>query len=433
MALSHLDRLLLRRMGMSEESSAPTAEEMSAWQLKYLQKTILHAREKSPFYRRHFAGLELESLDSLQAFSALPRVTADDLRAGPEQFLCVSQDEIARAVTVQSSGTTGAPKRIFYTESDLQATVDYFDAGMAHLVAAGQTAFLLMPTARPGGVGRLLVEGLERRGVHIVSHGMVDEVAAAVDHLLQVDADCVIGPAAHLNLLACEWARRGLGHGQIASVLLCWDAPSTAVVHNIERIWGCRAYRHWGMIETGLGGAVQCAPHSGMHLREADIFLEITDPETGQPLPDGKFGELVLTTLQRWGMPLIRYRSGDLGRILADTCPCGSTSRRLDPWIRRLPQDSSPLLTIDELNEALYSVAGLADFSASLAPGRLGILACGRGGSLESAIRVALKKIPTIFRAIELGSLQISIEIKNDGRPAVPGLAKRCLQIDEER
>ena len=85
---------------------------------------------------------------------------------------------------------------------------------------------------------------------------------------------------------------------------------------------------HYGMTETGLGGAVSCSSHAGYHIREADLYFEIIDPETGQRQPDGKRGEIVFTTLNRRGMPLIRYRSGDISQILVQKCPCGSIIRR---------------------------------------------------------------------------------------------------------
>ena len=110
------------------------------------------------------------------------------------------------------------------------------------------------------------------------------------------------------------------------------------------------------------------------------------DPSTGAPLPDGETGELVLTTLLRMGMPFIRYRTGDLGRILPGVCPaCGSPLRRLDPRVRRavgVDPVGGISLCLDDLNEALYAVEGLGDFAAGLDDGELTVRYCGLGDDL---------------------------------------------------
>ncbi len=92
---------------------------------------------------------------------------------------------------------------------------------------------------------------------------------------------------------------------------------------------GCEVFAHSGLTETGFGGGVECGAHQGYHLREADLFVEIVDPGTGRPLPDGEPGEIVVSTLCRLAMPLIRYRTGDLGHLLPGPCVCGSPFRRL--------------------------------------------------------------------------------------------------------
>ena len=97
----------------------------------------------------------------------------------------------------------------------------------------------------------------------------------------------------------------------------------------LENTWKCTVFTHWGMTETGYGGGVQCGAREGYHMRDLDLLLEVVDPETGEPVPDGELGELVLTTLRRTGMPLIRYRTGDLGRFIVSPCPCGTLKPRL--------------------------------------------------------------------------------------------------------
>lgn len=416
------------------EALPPSKDALREWQLDRLRALIAHAQANSPFYERRLSGVDPASVRSVEDFSRLPTVSPDDLRGNPERFLCVSQDEIARVVTLQSSGTTGQPKRVFHTRDDLEATADYFDWGMRNLVGPGRTVLVLMPGERPGGVGRLLVDALSRSGARAVAHGVLEDAGAGLDRLLAEEASCIVGPPAHVNLLAREWERRGLPAGKVRSVLLCWDTVPDAVADNAERIFGCRVFRHWGMIETGLGGAVECAPGSDLHLREADVFLEVVDPETGRLVPDGEFGEMVVTMLLKLGMPLIRYRTGDQGRILPGGCGCGSPLRRLDPHVRRLSNGvatDAGRLRIEELNEVLYAVDGLGDFSARLSGRTLRVLVCGGDGVGERAA-LALASVPVIARGVAENVLRIDVETKNDAVPAVPGLGKRRIETDRE-
>jgi len=428
MALQPLDQWLARRMG---QSAVPSRQELRVWQLDRLREIISHARSGSPFYARHLADAEPEAIANLDDFSRLPMIGPDHLRDAPERLLCVSQDEIARVVTLRTSGTTGPTKRVFHTAEDMEATVDYFAWGMAGIVAPGCTALILMPDDRPGGVARLLVQALARSGVDAAAHGVMENVDAALDQCLEADARCVVGSPAHLNLFARGWERRGLPRGQVHSVLLCWDMVPEAVVRNCRRILGCRAFRHWGMIETGLGGAVECSPGSGLHLRETDVYLEIVDPDTGQVLPDGEFGEMVVTTPLKRGMPLIRYRTGDMGRILPGRCACPSPLRRLDPLIWR-GTDSVDIggyaLTLRELGQCLYALPELDDFAAGFGQGVLRILACG-GRGLREAVDRALVSLPAVARGIGSGFLALDIQTRNHGAPAIPGLGKRRITI----
>lgn len=105
--------------------------------------------------------------------------------------------------------------------------------------------------------------------------------------------------------------------GVIKSVLLTTDYMPRAIVKRISRAWDCQVFEHYGMTETGLGGGVDCRAHGGYHLRGADLYYEVVDPQSGAPLPPGQEGELVVTTLTRHAMPLIRYRTSDWGRLAA--------------------------------------------------------------------------------------------------------------------
>ncbi|MEZ0576315.1 DVU_1553 family AMP-dependent CoA ligase [Halodesulfovibrio aestuarii] len=318
-------------------TEAPISQaQIEAWQLGKLKNVCSYARENGTFYAEHFRGLDFQHIASREEFSKLPRTTAADIREAPLKFLCTSQDDIARIVTLATSGSTGNPKRIFFTQDELDETIAFYNNGMRCLVDAGDTVLALLPAPKPDSVGTLLAEGLRSLGAKPVLNQDPDNVSASLALFSKHAPDCVVGTPAHVLALIKLWKHEGGMDSPVKSVLLCWDASSRAVRNYIEKEWNCHVHTHWGMTETGLGGAVSCAHSKGMHLRETNIYVEITNPETGLVLPDGERGEIVVTTLTRKGMPLIRYRTGDESHIMTEACPCDSPLRRLSPNIRRM-------------------------------------------------------------------------------------------------
>lgn len=364
MRTSPLDAWLAERIGAVPEPAA-----LARWQGMALRRTLAWAREMSPFYARRLAGIDPAAVGP-EDLDRLPRTSAEDLRGSDGEFLCVSRDEIARVVTLRSSGTTGPAKRTHFTAQDLEATREFFTVGMSTFAGPGSRVFILLPGERPDSVGDLLARSLEGLGAAAVPHGPVTDPAAAAAALAGSGADCVVGlPVQVLSLVRGPHASR-VPAGQVKSALLVSDHVPRAVVRAVEDGWGCRAFSHWGMTETGLGGGVECEVRDGYHLREADLLVEVTDPDTGRALPPGETGEVVFTTLSRRGMPLIRYRTGDLAAWRTGPCPCGSVLRRLGP-VRGRVDGAAGLgnglrLDICDLDEALFPLPGVLDFSARL-------------------------------------------------------------------
>lgn len=376
MSTPWLDIWLQTSLGLDH---TPGPDELRAVQMQLVRRTLAHAASQSPFYRERLTGIAAEALRSMADLARLPRTIPDDLRERPDAFLAVSQDEIARVISVPSSGTSGPGKRVFYTPGDLERITRFFGYGMRNLLEHGETALVLLPGERPDSVGALLSKALETFGAQAVALGPEQAFSGplgrpdrALEILRNQDIRCIVGAPAHLNVLAAHWAAQGGCRKRLRSVLLCWDSVPSSLARNVEQAFGCRALQHWGMVETGLGGAVSCGRSSGLHLREADILVEIADPDSGAQLPDGEWGEILVTTLSRRAMPLIRYATGDRGRILPETCACGSPLRRLDARVRRL-QGDLPLpggkhLGAIQLGERLYALPGLLDFRARLEP-----------------------------------------------------------------
>ena len=414
------------------------------YQLARLRATIDHARNQSPFYGRRLAGVSGDDIRSLDDMAGLPFTTPADILRNDLSFLCVSQGEIERVVTLRSSGTTDEAKRLHFTAPDLELTVDFFHHGMATLVGPGERVLILMPGELPGSVGDLLVQGLSRLGSQGIVHGIVRDGGAAIAEIITKEIDCLVGLPVQVLGLARHGEAVNIPAGRIKSVLLSADHVPRAIVREIERVWGCPVFNHYGMTEMGLGGAVDCRARSGYHIREADLYIEIVDPTTGRPMPDGEQGEVVFTTLTRTGMPLVRYRTGDLSRIIAEPCPCGTPLRRL-AWVSgRLPGQvrlgGAYTVSMADLDEALFPLPGLLDFQAAVTEeaGRdlLQVSLLTQGGPAERlfrSTRQALENIPALRKAMSAGSLKIGPLGIADSNWLSSGSIKRTLHDHREK
>ncbi|NLT58280.1 MAG: AMP-binding protein, partial [Clostridiales bacterium] len=149
------------------------------------------------------------------------------------------------------------------------------------------------------------------------------------------------------------------------SLLLSADYVPASLVEAIERTWRCPVFLHYGMTETCYGLAVQCAAREVMHLRSGEFLIEVADPLTGAPLPPGQEGEILLTTLESEALPLIRYRTGDIGRLAASACGCGSTLPALARVSGRLENLRAPI-NIHRLDELLFAHPTLRNYAARL-------------------------------------------------------------------
>lgn len=383
-----LDQWIVGKVGASEAFASRA--NLEAYQLRRLRDTLELVTTKSGFYRRHLPRVEVGELVDVRD---LPFTTADDLRTDPLRFLCVSQDEISRVVTLDTSGTTGPPKRVHFTPADQELTVDFFSVGMSTFTAAGDRVLILLPGETPGSVGDLLATALERLGAVPIKHGPPIDAAVTLE-VIRGGVDVMVGVPTHVHALALMDASP-----RVSSVLLTTDNVPDAIVRTVEDSWGCVVYNHYGMTEMGLGGGVECEAREGYHLREADMLFEVVDPENGDAMADGEYGEVVFSTLTRRGMPLVRYRTGDVSRFLAGRCQCGTELKRLENVRFRL-DGRIPLgdghLTMDQLDEALFSIRGVVNFTATLHEGYLDLRVKAAGPVERAAIADSVSSIPAV-------------------------------------
>ena len=336
-----------------------TCGDLAAYQLNMLNETLSTAQRSSYYLER--LPRRVESLAELQS---LPTTSADDLTLSGTGLVCVPQHEISRIVTLDTSGSTGAPKRVYFTEDDRELTVDYFANGLPTVVSRGETMAIFLPCERPGGVGDLIAQALERMCVKPVRHGPVTDLSSCANVLRDSGADTIVGTSVHVLATARYCEAAGI-NANIRAVLLSADNVPRVVRRELGRIWGCEVYEHYGMTEMGLGGAIDCDAHDGCHIRENDLLFEIID-ERGNPLPDGIEGEIAFTTLTRRGMPLVRYRTGDISRIISGRCACGSELKRVAPIMGRIDSDvrmaCGSVIRMRDFDEVLFGVPYVSDF-----------------------------------------------------------------------
>ena len=418
-ATTPLDAWIAGKIGLVAGESL--SEQLARYQLARLNETIARAKRGSPFYRRLYAVNGLRPLVSLGDLASYPLLSSQEVAGQGIQMLCVSQSQVERIVTLQSSGTTGVPKRVFFTKEDQEETRDFFACGVSTFAKKGDKALILLPGDKPGSVGALLQEGLPRIGVRPVLYGLAEAAAGAVQALVKEKADILIGIPVQVLAMAYYWERNQATQWKPGAVLLSTDYVPAAISETLQRIWGCKVYAHYGMTEMGLGGGIECAAHNGYHLREADLYFEIIDPVSGCVMPDGAYGEVVFTTLTRKGMPLIRYRTGDLSRIITEPCACGSRLRRLEA-VRTRKNTAVPLaggfLTMAELDEVLFRLPDVIDFTAQLSGGtkkrlKLALLVAPDADLPDAASALqALRALPLIKEAEKGGKLILQLAFR---------------------
>jgi phenylacetate-CoA ligase len=325
------------------------SEEIVALQAERLPEAVARAVQ-SPHYARVLgeAGLTPDSFTSLDDLQRLPVTTKDDLRAGmPWGFLAIPRREVARMH--YSSGTTGIATAVYHTHGDLRRWAECVARGM---LAAGVTAedvfqnmmgyglftgglgfhyageligCMTIP-ASSGQTARQLqmMQLFETSAVHILPSYALHVANAAREEGLDPRTDLHV--------------RRGFLGGE----------PHTEDFRRrIEAAFGARFYNCYGLSEmAGPGVAMECAEQNGLHVRQDHYLAEILDPETLEPLAPGEEGELVLTTLTREAMPLLRYRTRDITRFLPEACPCGNQHQR----IARMAGRSDDMLILRGVN-----------------------------------------------------------------------------------
>lgn len=308
---------------------------MTDHQLHHIREGLRLLAERSPFYREKFAGIDLASIDSQDAFEGLPFTDKADLReAYPLGLQAVPDGEVVRIHS--SSGTTGTPVIIPYTRKDVADWAEMFKrcyeiAGVTDLDRVHITPGYGLWTA---GIG--FQTGAELLGAMVVPMGP-GNTDKQIKMMVDMKSTVLCATSSYALLLAEEIARRGMGDRiHLTKALIGSERWGEKMRRRIAAELGVVLYDIYGLTEVyGPGIAMSCEHECGMHYWDDYLYFEIVDPATGAPVPDGDVGELVITTLRKQGAPLVRYRTHDLTRFMPGECPCGSRFPRIDTLVGR--------------------------------------------------------------------------------------------------
>jgi phenylacetate-CoA ligase len=319
-------------MAYHDIETAPL-EELRTVQDERLRETVAHAHENVPFYRDALdaAGVAPEDL-GVADLDRLPFTTKEDFREEyPDGLFAVPDAEIRRVHA--SSGTTGKPKIVAYTEGDL----DRWRSVMARsLAAAGIEPGDTVQNAYgyglfTGGLG--FHDGIEALGATVVPTGGGD-TARQLTMLEDLRSDALACTPSYCLYLAEFADERGVDPRELpVSTVTIGAEPFTDPMRaEIEGALGVTAIDVYGLSEViGPGVSIECAhAQEGLHVWEDHFYPEVVDPETGAVLPEGEEGELVLTTLTKEALPVLRYRTGDVTSLTREPCACGRTAARMD-------------------------------------------------------------------------------------------------------
>ncbi len=319
-------------MVFNEKAECMEKEEKKALQLKRLQKTVKLAYENVEFYKKRLddAGIKPEDIKTLKDIEKIPFTTKNDLReAYPLGLLAVPREEIVEIHA--SSGTTGKPSVTAYTQNDLDIWGECIARG---LVMAGCKKDEIIQNAYgyglfTGGFG--IHHGGNKLGAITVPIS-AGNTKKQLDTMIDFQSNILTCTPSYAMYLGESREKAGISLDEINLKAGIHGAEmwTDEMRKRIEKSLGIKAYNIYGLTEVmGPGVAQECSKQNGMHIQDDQFYPEIINSETGETLDYGEEGELVLTSLTKTGIPMLRFRTKDLTSLIADECECGRTTIRM--------------------------------------------------------------------------------------------------------
>jgi len=400
-----------------------TRSDLERYQLFRVNKMLAYVSENSAFYRDYAS--RVGQIGSLAEMARIPFTTAEHLAQDPYKLLCVSLTGVARIFSHFTTGTiSNKPKKIFFTQYDAERIIDSMAAILGTVLdtsglgRAGSRVQIYLPDKGPPlSMARLIAHGMEQIG----GTGLIGECYVSTEEQIQsikdAKPDMIMGSAFRIWRMTQEAkVDYDLAQLGVKVIFVTSEYLSQAMRDRLQATWNCQVFHHYGMTEPGFAIGIECQEHAGFHFNEADLFFEVVDPETGKILPDGEEGELVFTSLDREGMPLIRYRTGDISRLIGEPCKCGaSTLKRISTLPKRLELvhqvGTGESIYSSLIDEALYGIPDLVDYRLFLSRNDgLDALTCKietlpNNGTVARQVEEYLLSIGPISRAVLGGTM----------------------------
>lgn len=322
---------------MNEEYWQPEIETMPRKELKELQlyklRQTIKTAMNSPMYKKRFKELHItpDSIKTLDDIRKIPFTTKQDLRDN-YPFGLVGGDMKDAIRIHSSSGTTGHPTVVVYSKHDIDSLANMIARNM-YMVGCRNTDIFQNSSGYgmfTGGLG--FQYGAEKLGATTIP-AAAGNSKRQIMFIRDFGTTCLHAIPSYAIRLAEVFQEEGIDprSTKLRTLFIGAEPHTNEQRLRIERLLGVKAYNSYGMTEmNGPGVAFECKRQNGMHLWEDNYIVEIVDPQTLEPVPEGETGEMVLTTLDRTMMPILRYRTRDLTRIIPGECECGRTHRRID-------------------------------------------------------------------------------------------------------
>ncbi len=362
-------------------------------------------------------------MKNLSDLQELPFTTHTDLRHGSHRLLCVSLSDVARVFCHFTTGTMGLPKKIFFSEVDVEHIVRTMSAIIANVIEGagmdvpGTKVGIYLPnTGRPLSMAAMIARGTSLIGGVPYIGSCDDETEDQISEIMNAHPRVLMASAFRIwRITQVGREKRDLRKAGVKAILITSEYLSSSMRTRLEEAWGAVVFHHYGMTEPGFAIGIECECHNGFHYNESDLYFEVIDPETGALVGDGEEGELVFTSLNREAMPLIRYRTGDIASITRKPCACGTELSRIGTMPKKIGLIYR-LETGDELyaslfDETLYQLDDLIDYRLWLAcdnsQERLHCSAemLGSDPSFTDRLQRQLLTVPAVSHAVAAGMM----------------------------
>ena len=336
-----------------------------------LVRTLRYVYRNSPAQRRLWqdVGLSLADLRSPDVLDRIPFTTSDALAEDPKSYCCVPEDRLIHIIS--TSGTKNRRKKIYLTADDFDHQTRMIGTNLRRFPGVTCVASLFLiedPTWSNGGVVRRAIAQAKLLGFLSGEHLSTQQ---QLDLIKRYKVNLLVSTPSYMNRLTLE-AQEDLRSLGVRYIQLGGQPWTESLRAELQQAWGAKLIDTYGSAESIFGIASECVHQNGLHIAETDFWIEIIDPATGKRLPDGQEGELVFTTLSRRGMPLVRYRTGDLSSLLPlpPRCPCGLPTRKIGRIRGRLDDmliiGAGWNLYPDQIDRAVLGIPGVTDYQLTI-------------------------------------------------------------------